>query len=120
LFLAKCINVIGCPMDMVSVLACNVCDVSDVTFITCNKCNVAYITCDKCDVCDVCNKCEKILCGMTVQLSEYFSFEKGGTESLPEVFLHDNCDKIYFILLPSHKKRNEKRDSFYTAKRVSL
>jgi hypothetical protein len=34
---------------------------------------------------------------MTVQLSEYFLFEKGGTESLPEVFLHDNCEQIYLL-----------------------
>ncbi len=57
---------------------------------------------------------------MTVQLSDYFSFEKGGTESLPNVFVHDNCEQIYFYFyfLPSNKKRDEKRDSFYTAKRV--
>ena len=42
---------------------------------------------------------------MTVQLSEYFLFKKGGAESFPTVFLHNNCEQIYFtIFLPSPNK----------------
>jgi hypothetical protein len=40
---------------------------------------------------------------MTVQLSEYFLFEKGETESLPKVILHDNCEKKN--LASSQKKK---------------
>jgi hypothetical protein len=43
---------------------------------------------------------------MTVQLSEYFLFEKGGTESLPKVFLHDNCEQIFFCLLTKIEMRS--------------
>ena len=39
-----------------------------------------------------------------------------------EVFFLDKSEQIYFLfyfILPFHTKRNEKWDSFYTAKRVS-
>jgi hypothetical protein len=57
----------------------------------------------------------------TVQVLENTPEKKSRTESLPGVFPHDNCEQIYFILLfcLSHKKRNKKRDSSYTAKHVS-
>ncbi len=47
--------------------------------------------------------------------------KRSRTESLPKVFLQDNYEQIYFILLfcLSHKKRNEKWDSSYTAICVS-
>jgi hypothetical protein len=58
---------------------------------------------------------------MTFQLSEYFLFEKGGTKSLPKVFVHNNCELIYFLFyfIAFSQNRNEKQDSFYTAKHVS-
>jgi hypothetical protein len=43
---------------------------------------------------------------MTVQLSEYFLFGKSGIESLPEVFLHDNCEQIFFVFLQEKEMRS--------------
>ncbi len=88
------LGTVFCCGQYFAVVACNKCNVAN---ITCNKCDVAYITCNECNVCNVCNKCKKIWCGMTVQLSENYLFEKGGTESLPDVFLHDNCELICFL-----------------------
>jgi hypothetical protein len=51
---------------------------------------------------------------MTVQLSEYFLFEKGGTESLPKVFLHGNCEQ-FFSFCPLTKK--EMRSGTHFTKR---
>jgi hypothetical protein len=63
---------------------------------------------------------KKNLSFMTVQVLENASGTRSGTESLPKVFLHDNCEQIsYYFFRLSQKGRNEKRDSFYTAKRVS-
>jgi len=55
----------------------------------------------------------------TVRVLENASGMRTGTESLPKVFLHDNCEQISFFFCLSQKGRNEKWDSFYTAKRVS-
>jgi hypothetical protein len=56
----------------------------------------------------------------TLQVLENTPEKRSGPESLPKVFLHDNCEQINFILLfcLSHKK-NEKEDSSCTAKCVS-
>jgi hypothetical protein len=67
-------------------------------------CNVAVIS------------AKKKLMSTTVRVLENTSGTRSGTESLPKVFLHDNCEQIYIIIfLPFSKKRNKKRDSFYTA-----
>jgi hypothetical protein len=94
----RCIDI-----SNVAFVACNKCDVA---YIACKKCDVAYITCNKCNVCDVWDKCKKICCVMTVQLSGYFLFEKGGTESLLEVFLHNNCEQFFFCLLTKKEMRS--------------
>jgi hypothetical protein len=46
------------------------------------------------------------LMSTTVQVLENTPEKRSRTESLPEVFLHNNCEQIYFILLLclSHKK----------------
>jgi len=64
---------------------------------------------------------EKNLSFTTVQVLVKASGTRSGTESLPKVFLHYNCEQISFIIFFAFLKkgRNEKRDSFYTAKRVS-
>ena len=60
------------------------------------------------------------LMSTTVQVLENASGTRSGTESLPKVFFHDNCEQIsYNFFRLSQKGRNEKQDSFYTAKRVS-
>ncbi len=47
--------------------------------------------------------------------------EKAGLKVCPKCFFMTTVNRFifYFIFLPSHKNRIEKRDSFYTAKRVS-
>jgi hypothetical protein len=43
----------------------------------------------------------------TVQVLENTPEKRSGTESLPEVLLHDNCEQIYYFILLfclSHKK----------------
>jgi hypothetical protein len=64
---------------------------------------------------------KKNLSFTTVRDLENASGTISGTESLTKVFLHGNCEQISFIIFfrLSQKGRNEKRDSFYTAKRVS-
>ncbi len=48
---------------------------------------------------------------ITVQVLENTPETRSGTEILPEVFLHDNCEQIDFILLfcLSHTQKNEMR-----------
>ena len=80
--------------------------------------DVAAISLIACD----CMRSHEIanLMSTTVRVLENASGTRSGTESLPEVFLHDNCEQIlcnFFCL--SQKGRNEKWDSFYTAKSVS-
>jgi hypothetical protein len=60
---------------------------------------------------------KKIFLSMTVQVLENTPGTRSGTESLPEKFLHNNCEQIYYhyFFHLSQKRRNEKRDSFYTA-----
>jgi len=63
---------------------------------------------------------KKNLMSTTVRFLENASGTRSGTESLPKVFLHDNCEQIsYNFFRLSQKGRNEKWDSFYAAKRVS-
>jgi hypothetical protein len=56
----------------------------------------------------------------TVRVLENTSGTRSGTESLPEVFLHDNCEQIYnhYLFRLSHKEEMSS-DSFFTAKRAS-
>ena len=61
---------------------------------------------------------KKKLSFTTVRVLENASGTRSRTESLSKVFLHDNCEQISIFCL-SQKGRNEKRDSFYTAKCVS-
>ncbi len=76
--------------------------------------DVAAIACD-------CMRChailKKIFLSLTVWVLENTPGTRSGTESLPEEFLHDNCEQIYYhyFFRLSQKRRNEKRDSFYTA-----
>jgi hypothetical protein len=80
-------------------VACNVCNV---TFIACNKCNIAYIAYIAyityiAYVAYI--ACKKNLMSTTVWVLENTPEKRSGTESFPKVFLHNNCEQIYFILL---------------------
>jgi hypothetical protein len=89
-----------------------------------NLCNVAAIAYNcmrshaiACDLCDVDAISKKTFLSTTVRVLENTPGMRSGTESLPEVFLHNNCEHIcyHYFFSPFSKRRNEKRDSFYTA-----
>jgi len=83
--------------------------------ITCNRMRSHETACDSMQSHEIAN-----LMSTTVRVLENASGTRSGTESLPKVFLHDNCEQISYIFFRlSQKGRNEKRDSFYTAKRDS-
>ena len=46
---------------------------------------------------------------MTVQVLENASGMRSGTESLPKVFLHDNCEQVSFIIFFAFLKKEEMR-----------
>jgi hypothetical protein len=45
----------------------------------------------------------------TVRVLENASGTRSGTESLPKVFLHDNCEQISFIIFFAFLKKEEMR-----------
>ncbi len=67
--------------------------------------------------CDVDAISKKTFLSTTVRVLKNTLGMRSGTESLPEVFLHDNCEQIYYhyFFCLSQKRRNEKQDSFYIA-----
>ncbi len=67
--------------------------------------------------CDVMRSQKKTFLSSAVQVLENTPGTRSGTESLPKEFLHDNCEQIYYhyFFRLSQRRRNEKRDSFYTA-----
>ncbi len=97
-------------------------------------CNVAEITCNcmRCRrdcmqlhamslrshaiACNVMQSWKKTFRSSTVWVLENTPGTRSGTESLPEEFLHNNCEQIYYhyFFRLSQKRRNEKRDSIYT------
>jgi hypothetical protein len=93
------------------------CDIAFVAFVACDIAFVAFVAFVAC-MCACDGNLKKI------QLSECLKTVweiSGGTENLADVFLHDIRKRIcfphcFFLLA---QKRNEKRDSFTTARRVS-
>ncbi len=64
---------------------------------------------------------EKNLSFTTVQVLENASGTRSGTESLPEVFLHDNCEQISFIIFFAFLKKEEiRRGTHFTLQNVFL
>jgi len=52
---------------------------------------------------------KKKLMSTTVRILENASGTRSGTESLPKVFLHDNCEQISFIIFFTFLKKEEIR-----------
>jgi hypothetical protein len=90
------------------------CDIAFVAFVACDIAFVAFVA--RMRACD--GNLKKIRLSDCLKTVWEFS---GGTENLADVFLHDIRKRIcfphcFFLLA---QKRNEKRDSFTTARRVS-
>jgi len=57
----------------------------------------------------------------TVRVLENASGTRSGTESLPKVFLHDNCEQISFIIFFAFLKKEEMRSgTHFTQQNVFL
>jgi len=57
----------------------------------------------------------------TVRVLENASGTRSGTESLPKVFLHDNCEQISFIIFFAFLKKEEIRSgTHFTQQNVFL
>ena len=85
-------------INMVSVQICRIfLHLSKIAYISCNVCTVTFIACDKYNVAYIAYiayiACKKeTLC---LRLSEFLKntpVKRNGTESLPVVFLHNNCE----------------------------
>ena len=64
---------------------------------------------------------KKNLSFTTVRVLENASGTRSGTESLPEVFLHDNCEQISFIIFFAFLKKEEMRSgTHFTQQNVFL
>ena len=64
---------------------------------------------------------KKNLSFTTVQVLENASGTRSGTESLPKVFLHDNCEQISFIIFFAFLKKEEMRSgTHFTQQNVFL
>jgi len=58
---------------------------------------------------------------LPVQVLENASGTRSGTESLPKVFLHDNCEQISFIIFFAFLKKEEMRSGTnFTQQKVFL
>jgi len=64
---------------------------------------------------------KKNLSFTTVQVLENALGTRSGTESLPKVFLHDNCEQISFIIFFAFLKKEEMRSgTHFTQQKVFL
>jgi len=64
---------------------------------------------------------KKYLSFTTVQVLENASGTRSGTESLPKVFLHDNCEQISFNIFFAFLKKEEMRSgTHFTQQNVFL
>jgi hypothetical protein len=57
---------------------------------------------------------------MTVRVLENAPGTKSGTESLPKVFLHANCEQFSFIIFFSFLKKEEMRSGTHFTLRSQL
>ena len=82
--------------------------------IACDRMRSQAITCDR-------TISKKNLSFTTVRVLENASGTRSGTESLPKVFLHDNCEQISFIYFFAFLKKEEMRSgTHFTEQNVFL
>ena len=94
--------------------------------IFCERCRSDLIRCDRMGSHAI--ACDRMgshaianLMSTTVRVLENASGTRSGTESLPKVFLHDNCEQISFIIFFAFLKKEEMRSgTHFTQQNVFL
>jgi hypothetical protein len=102
-------------LSKIAYISCNVCTV---TFIACDKYNVAYIAYIAYIACK-----KETLCLRLSKFLKTHQKREAGLKVCPKCFFRTTVNRFIlfycFAFLIKKEKRNEKRDSSYTAKYVS-
>ena len=88
---------------------------SDPHEIACDRIQSHEIACDRIQSHEIAN-----LMSTTVRVLENASGTRSGTESLPKVFLHDNCEQISYNFFCFLKKEEIRSGTHFTQQNVFL